>query len=79
MDNNKELKLGIEEQKAIINALLIGLESYGEIERICDAVLTADHCPNAYKLPDFVRPIHPTGSADTIGVFAAALRYMQQS
>ena len=79
MANDKELILGIEEQKAIINALLIGLESYGEIERISDEVLTADHCPNAYKLPDSVRPIHPTGSADTIGVFAAASRYMQQA
>ena len=78
MANDKELRLGIEEQKAIIDALLIGLESYGEIERICDEVKGADYCPNVYKFPDSIRPIHPTGSADTIGVFAAALRYMQQ-
>ncbi len=78
MSNDKKLILDVEQQKAIINALLIGLESYGEIERICDEVKGADYCPNVYKFPDSIRPIHPTGANNTIGVFAAALRYMQQ-
>lgn len=78
MTEDNELKLCPEAQKAIIHALLIGLDSYGEIERISNEVKIAVHCPNTYRLPDSVHPIHPTGSADTIGVFASALRYMQQ-
>ncbi len=75
--DNKWLILDAETQNAINNALLIGLESYGEIERISNEVGAADLCTGSDRIPDSVRPIHPTGSADTIGVFAAALRYMQ--
>ncbi|MBL8500468.1 MAG: hypothetical protein LZF85_07980 [Nitrosomonas sp.] len=73
---NNGLLLGAKQKKVIADALLIGLESYGEIERIDNAVSMADVSTNGC-LPDSIRPIHPTGSADTIGVFAAALRYMQ--
>lgn len=76
--NNKCLLLDAETQSAINNALLIGLESYGEIERISNEVGVEDLCPSSGRIPDSVRPIHPTGSADTIGIFATALRYMQQ-
>ena len=76
--NNKCLLLDAETQNAINHALLIGLDSYGEIERIDNAVSISDRCSTIDRIPDSVRPIHPTGSADTIGVFAAALRYMQQ-
>lgn len=78
MANEKELILGIEEQKTIIKALLIGTDSYGEIERIDDEVKGFD-IVNTIQIPDSVRPIHPTGSNDTIGLFAEALRYMHQN
>jgi hypothetical protein len=83
MANDKdELVLGIEAQKEIIEALLIGLHSYGEIERVSNQVEKFDYLatenPSKYTIPKSARPIHPTGSADTIGVFASALRYMQQ-
>ena len=77
MANDKELILGIEEQKAIIDALLIGLESYGEIERICDAVLDANNLDDAAVYLQITRGAGPTRSHVPLGsmtptVFAAA-------
>jgi len=57
-----------------MSALLIGLESFGEIERLINACEVAQL--GRREVPKSVRPLHPTGSADTIGVFATALRYM---
>lgn len=74
--NNKWLILDAETQNAINNALLIGLDSYGEIERVTDELKGFD-IATTVRIPDSVRPTHPTGANDTIGVFAAALRYMQ--
>lgn len=73
-----KLKLDSEQQKAIIRALLIGLDSYGEIERLKDEYDRLDYCPGGNPAPDHCRPLHPTGSAETIGIFAEALRYMQK-
>lgn len=77
MSEDGALVLEDEARNAVIQALLIGLESFGEIERIfnaCDiAQMRGEHVPKE------VKPSHPTGSADTIGVFATALRYMHQS
>jgi hypothetical protein len=33
--------------------------------------------PKGRPLPDELRPIHPTGAADTIGDFAEALRVLE--
>ena len=61
--------------RAIRHALHIGLESFGEIERIIDQYETLATCGAA---PDeSLKPLHPTGAPDTIGVFATALRIVE--
>lgn len=72
---NNSLILDTEQKKVITDALLIGLGSFGEIERIDDEVQGFD-LARTVQIPDSVRPTHPTGSNDTIGLFAEALRYM---
>ena len=65
----------LENLRTIRHALHIGLESYGEIERLTDVFSLYKDA--AQDLPDHMRPIHPTGSNDTIGVFSAALRTLE--
>lgn len=77
--STEEIVLDIEQQKEINHALLIGLESFGEIERIDDEVGKYDLMPNLGKIPESIRPLHPTGTNDTISTFAAALRYIQRN
>lgn len=55
-------------------ALLIGLESFGEIERVIDLHQMLSGFAEAPD-PD-LRPLHPTGTPNTIGVFACALRLL---
>lgn len=74
---NNGLLLGAKQKKVIADALLIGLESYGEIERVDNALRVAEQHPNIGRLPYSLQPIFPLGSDDPIGVFAAALRYMR--
>lgn len=64
-----------EEIRRIRHALLIGLESFGEIERVIDLheLLSGSENPPDHEL----RPLHPTGSPNTIGVFACALRLLE--
>ena len=69
--NTETLTLDAEEVRAIRKALLIGLDSYGEIERLSNQ---ADCCNG---IPEEWKPIHPTGSSETIGDFATALRYLE--
>lgn len=61
-----------EQLRSIRRAVHIGLESFGEIERVTDAYELLESC--GHSLNDRLRPIHPTGSSDTIGVFTSALR-----
>lgn len=56
----------------IREALLIGLASYGEIERLQNEQNLCALTGNPVTADLAV--IHPTGSADTVGLFAAALR-----
>jgi hypothetical protein len=65
----------IEHIRKIREALLIGLESFGEVERVIDRHgLLSKHG----KAPDAdLLPLHPTGASDTIGVFASALRLLE--
>ena len=58
--------------QAIREALHIGLASFGEIERVADfhEILEA----SGYAVHSELKPIHPTGSANTVSVFAGALR-----
>lgn len=59
----------------IRDALHIGLECLGEVERMIDVHgLYKNH---GGGLPDDLRPLHPTGTNDTIGRFAAALRALE--
>ncbi|WP_133513058.1 hypothetical protein [Candidatus Thiosymbion oneisti] len=57
--------------RCIRDALLIGLVSYGQIERLSAAqeVLAKQGKPVAKDL----RVMHPTGTADTVSRFAEAL------
>lgn len=75
---NNGLLLNAEQQREINRALLIGLESFGEIERVTNAIEMTENMTSIGKLPKSVHPLHPTGSADTVGMFVAAMRYMQQ-
>lgn len=62
----------LEQLRTIRRALHIGLESFGEIERVTDTYELLES--RGHGLHELLRPIHPTGSSDTIGVFASALR-----
>lgn len=76
---NNGLLLGAKQKKVIADALLIGLESYGEIERVDNALRVAEQNPNIGRLPYSLQPIFPLSSDDPIGVFATAMRYMQHA
>ena len=68
------ITLGDEQVAMIRSALLIGLSSFGEIERItnrCDLIKLCGE-----EVPEGLTPIHPTGLCDTIGEFAEALRFL---
>jgi hypothetical protein len=64
--------IDLETCRAIRKALIIGLSSFGEIERLGNAysIHTGIACE---AIPDDLRPVHPTGAADTVGHFADAL------
>ena len=65
-----------EDIRQIRRALLIGLESFGEVERVIDRHESLARFDD--NKPDSkLRPLHPTGASDTIGVFAAALRLLE--
>lgn len=66
--------LDAEAIKAIRYALIVGLDSFGEIERVRNyAGFMGKHKD---PLPDDAIPAHPTGSDETIGAFACALAYL---
>jgi hypothetical protein len=61
--------------RKIREALLIGLESFGEVERVIDAHHL--HGSHSTALAAGLLPLHPTGASNTIGVFANALRLLE--
>lgn len=70
------MKRGLNEEEVTMvrRALLVGLESYGEIQRLQNAV---ELCKMAGEsVPKQMKPFDPTGSADTICDFAEALLVM---
>ncbi len=71
-----DLTLEHDQRQLIIDALLIGLNSYGEIERLDNAVDILEKI-SKIEVPESLRPIHPTGAADTVSLFATALRFLQ--
>lgn len=58
--------------RAIRRALIIGLSSFGEIERLDNAYSIHTGIAGE-RIPDDLRPLHPTGALDTAGQFAEAL------
>ena len=72
--SSNTITLDADQVKAIRKAMLIGLASYGEIERLCNQAGLQESFGR--PLPEEARPIHPTGCADTVGVFADALVYL---
>lgn len=62
----------LEQLRKIRTALHVGLESFSEIERVTDTYELLESC--GHRINERLMPIHPTGSSDTIGVFAGALR-----
>lgn len=60
-----------ESLEKIREMLLVGLTSYGEIERLKNAQETHKVCGG--ELEEDLQVIHPTGSADTVSDFAEAL------
>ena len=69
MSTDQDLVDGL---RSIRHALLIGLASFGEVERVIDFYETLECCGKV--LPAELRPLHPTGASDTVGKFADALR-----
>lgn len=63
--------------KTIRHALLLGLASYAEIERLNDVQKT--HLMFGQAIHEDLRVLHPTGSAETVAEFAAALRDLEYS
>ena len=67
-------QINLESIRAMRKALITGLASYGEIERLSDkweCLELVGETPN-----DELKPVHPTGNADTVGDFASALAYL---
>ncbi len=74
MAEENTITLDCEAVAAIRRALLIGLSSFGEIERIdnqCELIKISGE-----EVPEGLKPIHPTGCCDTVGEFANALRFL---
>lgn len=70
--------LEVEQVERIRHALLIGLAAYGEIERLQNAQELASMSPAmAEEMKDQLQVLHPTGQAETVGEFAAALREIE--
>lgn len=72
---NPDTALDSEAIAAIRHALLIGLESYGEVERLISECEIAEMVGRPQS--ENLRPIHPTGTSTTVSDFAAALRYLE--
>jgi len=75
MAASEAITLELEHANAVLDALLIGLASYGEIERTRDAFETL--CDGPIKPAAELMPIHPTGSADTVSDFATAISLLR--
>lgn len=69
--NRAVSQLSTDHAALIRDMLLIGLSSYGEIERLTNAATTARLCGE--HVPADLAALHPTGDADTISKFADAL------
>jgi len=71
-DYDSTLTLTNETIAGIRDALLIGLASYGEIERL--SAVQELRAMRGKPIGKDLRVVHPTGAADTVSRFADALR-----
>lgn len=75
VDEPKRLTLDSYQVATIRRALLLGLSSLGEVQRV------RDHFEASIALGQSIdekfRPVHPTGSPETVGEFADALLYLE--
>lgn len=69
------LTLDAEQVHAIRRALITGLSSFAEVERIENAVQVERMCGGAVS--DECVPIHPTGCAGSAELFATALACLE--
>jgi hypothetical protein len=67
--------IDLESIRCLRKALIVGLSSYGEVERLTDKW---ELLHSVGEKPDKgLKPVHPTGSNDTVGDFADALAYLE--
>ncbi len=71
----KNLELEDDQVKIIRRALLVGLSSLGEVERLVNAQELAKLAGD--NIPDELRALQTTGDANTISEFACALRFFE--
>jgi len=74
MTEQRNVVLDEDQAATIRKALRIGLTCYGEIEHRRSAV--AQQEASGEKVPKRLRMLHPTGTCDVVGDFAAALSYL---
>jgi hypothetical protein len=70
-----KFELDAEQLTAIRQVLLIGLASYGEIQRLQNVFELSE--AGGKSVPETMRPLDPTGAAGTVGDFATALSYVE--
>jgi len=70
--DNGEITLEQEARESVLRALLIGLSAFGELEKLRN-VWEMQRIGNR-DLPDDLRPIDVSGSADEVANFAEAIR-----
>ena len=72
--NQPTFTCSLEERDSIMRALLIGLSAYGEIERVRNAAELAKLSSAWQEWMQDLVPLDQTGAADTVVLFADALR-----
>ncbi len=74
-NTSTDMDLGNEaDVRQLRKVVLIGLASFGEIERLSNQQEIMTACNRS--IPDQMRVIHPTGCAETVSDFANALRLL---
>ena len=79
-ESDISIAISTEDIRELRSVILIGLSSFGEVDRLRDEVAGLDAALDAAQIPypGALRPIHPTGSNDTISQFAEALRILER-
>jgi hypothetical protein len=72
----KDYRISGEDVELIREMLLVGLASYGEIEKTISAFDLA--ALRTAPVSDGARPAHPTGESDTVAKFAAVLHCLHR-